>query len=138
MGSGIFVSTGVAAQNHAGAGVFLCFVTACCPCLFTAFCYAEFSAAIPLSGSAYSFAYVSSGELAAYMVGWNLIAEYTISAATVGRAWSGVSWRRFLDLMALALVLKASMLNSTWPRSFSGSAWTTLAGSTSWRWRRAG
>ncbi len=103
VGSGIFVSTGVAAQNHAGAGVFLCFVTACCPCLFTAFCYAEFSAAIPLSGSAYSFTYVSSGELAAYMVGWNLIAEYTISAATVGRAWSGVRRRHFLrfaDLLA--------------------------------------
>ena len=136
MGSGIFVSTGVAAQNHAGAGVFLCFVTACCPCLFTAFCYAEFSAAIPLSGSAYSFTYVSSGELAAYMVGWNLIAEYTISAATVGRAWSGVRRRRFLRFADLLVSINLS--NSTSPRSSSGSAWTTHAGSTSWRWRRAG
>ena len=136
MGSGIFVSTGVAAQNHAGAGVFLCFVTACCPCLFTAFCYAEFSAAIPLSGSAYSFSYVSSGELAAYMVGWNLIAKYTISAATVGRAWSGVRRRRFLRFADLLVSINLS--NSTSPRSSSGSAWTTRAGSTSWRWRRAG
>ena len=136
MGSGIFVSTGVAAQNHAGAGVFLCFVTACCPCLFTAFCYAEFSAAIPLSGSAYSFSYVSSGELAAYMVGWNLIAEYTISAATVGRAWSGVRRRRFLRFADLLVSINLS--NSTSPRSSSGSAWTTRAGCTRWRWRRAG
>jgi APA family basic amino acid/polyamine antiporter len=89
IGTGIFVLTGTAAANHAGPALALSFVLAGCGCALAALCYAEFAAMIPVSGSAYSYAYVAFGEIIAWFIGWNLVLEYTFSVATVSVGWSG-------------------------------------------------
>lgn len=87
VGAGIFVITGPGAKA-AGPAVVLSFIIASFCCLCSAFCYAEFAARVPVSGSAYTFTYVCMGEFAAWFVGWNLTLEYAISAAAVARGWS--------------------------------------------------
>lgn len=89
IGAGIFVLTGTAAANYAGPAVALSFVIAGFGCLFAALCYAELASMIPVSGSAYTYAYSTMGELVAWIIGWNLILEYLFSAATVAVGWSG-------------------------------------------------
>ncbi len=89
IGTGIFVLTGTAAANQAGPALVLSFVIAGCGCALTALCYAELSAMLPVSGSAYSYAQVAFGEVIAWFIGWNLILEYTFSVATVSVGWSG-------------------------------------------------
>jgi APA family basic amino acid/polyamine antiporter len=89
IGTGIFVLTGTAAANHAGPALALSFILAGCGCALTALCYAELAAMVPLSGSAYTYAYAAFGELAAWFIGWNLVLEYTFSVATVSVGWSG-------------------------------------------------
>lgn len=88
VGAGIFVTTYTGAQHAGPIGVVMSFVVASVACMFSAFAYAEFSARVPVSGSAYTFSYVCLGELAAWFVGWNLTLEYAISAAAVARGWS--------------------------------------------------
>ncbi len=88
IGTGIFVLTGVAALA-AGPAVMLSFVFAGLTCIFAALCYSEFAARIPIAGSAYTYAYASMGEIVAWIIGWDLILEYTIGAAAVARGWSG-------------------------------------------------
>ena len=89
IGSGIFVVTGQAAALHAGPAVVLSFVLAAIACGFTALCYAEFATLIPMSGSSYSYAYATLGELAAWFIGWNMVLEYGVSASAVAASWTG-------------------------------------------------
>ncbi len=89
IGVGIFVITGVAAANYAGPGVILSFVIAMAACIFTALCYAEFASILPVSGSAYNYAYATLGEFFAWIIGWDLILEYMVGAIAVSIGWSG-------------------------------------------------
>ena len=89
IGAGIFVITGTAAAEHAGPAVLISFALAAVACLFAGLCYAEFAAMIPVSGSAYTYAYATMGRFAAWFIGWNLVLEYGVSAATVAVGWSG-------------------------------------------------
>jgi basic amino acid/polyamine antiporter, APA family len=89
IGTGIFVLTGVAAAEHAGPALVLAFIFAGVACALAALCYAEFAAMIPVSGSAYSYAYATLGEGVAWFVGWLLVLEYLFAASTVSVGWSG-------------------------------------------------
>src|SRR5262245_8126139 len=88
IGAGLFVRTAAAAGAHAGPAVTLSFVIAAVGCAFAGLCYAEFAAMIPIAGSAYTYAYTTMGELIAWIIGWALILEYALGAATVAIAWS--------------------------------------------------
>jgi APA family basic amino acid/polyamine antiporter len=89
VGTGIFVLTGVAARNTAGPAVALSFVVAGIVCALAALCYAEFAAAVPVAGSAYTFAYATIGEFPAWIIGWDLMLELALGAAVVASGWSG-------------------------------------------------
>jgi APA family basic amino acid/polyamine antiporter len=88
IGAGLFVRTAAAAGQAAGPAVTLSFILAAVGCAFAGLCYAEFAAMIPISGSAYAYSYVTMGELVAWIIGWALIMEYALGAATVSIAWS--------------------------------------------------
>jgi len=88
IGAGLFVRTAAAAGQAAGPAVTLSFVVAAIGCAFAGLCYAEFAAMIPVAGSAYAYSYVTMGELVAWVIGWALIMEYALGAATVSIAWS--------------------------------------------------
>jgi len=88
IGAGIFVLTGVAARKYAGPGLILSFVIAGFACAFAALCYAEFASMAPVAGSAYTYAYVTLGELVAWIIGWDLVLEYAMASATVANAWA--------------------------------------------------
>jgi APA family basic amino acid/polyamine antiporter len=89
VGAGIFVLTGVGAAEYAGPAVILSFVLAGLAAVFAALCYAEFASMIPLSGSAYTYAYATLGEFPAWMIGWDLILEFGIGVTPVAVGWSG-------------------------------------------------
>lgn len=89
IGAGIFVLTGTAAALYAGPAVILSFVLAAVACAFVGLCYAELAALMPVAGSTYTYTYASLGRFAAWLVGWNLVLEYSIGAATVAVGWSG-------------------------------------------------
>src|ERR1700759_2616056 len=89
IGAGIFVLTGKAAASFAGPAISLSFVLAGVACAFVGLCYAELAAMIPASGSAYTYAYATVGEIFAWIIGWDLILEYGMGAATVAVGWSG-------------------------------------------------
>ncbi|MBV9989166.1 MAG: amino acid permease [Chitinophagaceae bacterium] len=88
IGAGLFVRTAAAAGGHAGPAVTLSFIIAAVGCAFAGLCYAEFASMIPIAGSAYTYAYTTMGELIAWIIGWALILEYALGAATVSIAWS--------------------------------------------------
>ncbi|HEY9686639.1 MAG TPA: amino acid permease [Coleofasciculaceae cyanobacterium] len=88
IGAGIFVLTGTAARDAAGPAIMLSYVFAGFVCILAALCYAEFATRLPISGSAYTYAYASVGELFAWIIGWDLILEYTIGASTVAVGWT--------------------------------------------------
>ncbi len=88
IGAGLFVRTAAAAGEAAGPGVTLSFVVAAIGCAFAGLCYAEFASMIPVAGSAYAYSYVTMGEVVAWIIGWALIMEYALGAATVSIAWS--------------------------------------------------
>jgi APA family basic amino acid/polyamine antiporter len=88
IGAGLFVRTAAAAGQTAGPAVTLSFVVAAIGCAFAGLCYAEFASMIPIAGSAYAYSYVTMGELIAWIIGWALIMEYALGAATVSIAWS--------------------------------------------------
>jgi APA family basic amino acid/polyamine antiporter len=89
IGAGIFVLTGHAAAENAGPAVTLSFVLGAIACAFAGFCYAEMASAVPISGSAYTYAYATIGEFVAWIIGWDLILEYAVGATTVAIGWSG-------------------------------------------------
>ncbi|HOM13151.1 MAG TPA: amino acid permease [Rubrivivax sp.] len=89
IGAGIFVLTGTAAAQYAGPGIMLSFVLAGVACAFVGLCYAELAALLPVSGSTYSYTYATLGEFFAWIIGWDLILEYSMGAATVAVGWSG-------------------------------------------------
>jgi basic amino acid/polyamine antiporter, APA family len=88
IGAGLFVRTAAAAGQHAGPAVTISFIIAAVGCAFAGLCYAEFASIIPIAGSAYTYAYATMGELVAWIIGWALILEYALGAATVSIAWS--------------------------------------------------
>jgi basic amino acid/polyamine antiporter, APA family len=89
IGAGIFVLTGQAAANYAGPAIVYSFILAGTACALAGLCYAEFSAMIPMAGSAYTYGYATLGELLAWIIGWDLILEYLFAASTVAVGWSG-------------------------------------------------
>ena len=89
IGAGIFVLTGIAAAKYAGPAIVLSFVLAGLACALAALCYSELAAMIPVSGSAYSYAYATMGELMAWIIGWDLILEYALASSTVAIGWAG-------------------------------------------------
>ena len=89
IGTGIFVLTGQAAAANAGPAIVLSMVLAGLTSVLAALCYAEFAPTVPVAGSAYTYAYATLGEFVAWIIGWDLILEYALGAATVAVGWSG-------------------------------------------------
>ena len=89
IGTGIFVLTGTVAANNAGPALVLSFILSAIGCVFAGLCYAEFASLIPISGSAYTYAYATLGEFIAWIIGWDLILEYLFASSTVAVGWSG-------------------------------------------------
>jgi APA family basic amino acid/polyamine antiporter len=124
IGAGIFVLSGQAAALYAGPGIAISFILAAFICVFAALCYAEFASLIPIAGSAYSYAYVTMGELIAWIIGWVLTLEYLFSASTVAVGWSGY----FTSIMAdLGLSLPFNMVTA--PLSYHIEQGWALTGS---------
>lgn len=88
IGAGLFSITGLAAANNAGPAITISFIVAATGCLFAGLCYAEFASMIPVAGSAYTYSYATMGEFLAWIIGWDLVLEYAVGAATVGISWS--------------------------------------------------
>ncbi len=88
IGAGLFVRTAAAIADRAGPSVVLAFIVAGIGCAFAGLCYAEFASMIPVAGSAYTYSYATMGEFVAWIIGWDLILEYAVAAATVSTAWS--------------------------------------------------
>jgi APA family basic amino acid/polyamine antiporter len=101
IGAGIFVLTGQAAAQHAGPAIVLSFILAGAACAFAGLCYAEMASMIPIAGSAYTYSYATMGEFLAWIIGWDLVLEYSLGAATVSVGWSGylVSFLRDLGIV---------------------------------------
>ena len=109
VGAGIFVITGQVAADYAGPAVLLSFIVAGLGCLFAGLCYAEFASMIPVSGSAYTYAYATMGRFMAWFIGWNLVLEYLVSSSAVAVGWSGY----FTELMsAMHINFPASLANA--------------------------
>ncbi|MDH4461417.1 MAG: amino acid permease [Spirosomataceae bacterium] len=100
IGAGLFSLTGLAAANNAGPAVTISFVVAAVGCAFAGLCYAEFAAMIPVAGSAYTYSYATLGEMMAWIIGWDLVLEFSVGAATVAISWSNylVKFLSFYDL----------------------------------------
>src|SRR6185369_167369 len=88
IGAGLFSITGLAAANNAGPAITISFIIAALGCAFAGLCYAEFASMIPVAGSAYTYSYATMGEFIAWIIGWDLVLEYAVGAATVGISWS--------------------------------------------------
>src|SRR5579885_3219666 len=102
IGTGIFVLTGVGAHDKAGPALMLSFVVSGLACVFAALCYAEFASMVPVAGSAYTYAYATLGELFAWIIGWDLVLEYTVGSATVAHGWSHY-FQDFISIFGLHL-----------------------------------
>src|SRR4029077_7300049 len=102
IGTGIFVLTGIAAHDKTGPALMLSFVVSGLACIFAALCYAEFAAMVPIAGSAYPYAYATLGEVFAWIIGWDLVLEYTVASATVAHGWSHY-FQDFIGIFGLHL-----------------------------------
>src|SRR3990167_2511134 len=102
IGTGIFVLTGVAAHDKAVPALTLSFIVSGMACVFAALCYAEFAAMVPVAGSAYTYAYATLGELVAWIIGWDLVLEYSVASATVAHGWSAYC-RDFIGLFGIQI-----------------------------------
>ena len=124
IGAGIFVLTGQAAAKYAGPAIVFSFVLAGIACGFAGLCYAEFSAMIPISGSAYTYSYATMGELVAWVIGWDLILEYMFAASTVAVGWSGyvVSFLRDLGIL-IPSAFTSAPYNHVTPADASWNIW---------------
>src|SRR5512138_565883 len=89
IGAGIFVLTGAAAAQYAGPSIALSFILGGVLCTFAGLCYAEMASTVPIAGSAYTYAYATMGEFIAWVIGWDLVLEYSLGATTVAIGWSG-------------------------------------------------
>jgi basic amino acid/polyamine antiporter, APA family len=121
IGAGIFVLTGHAAAANAGPAITLSFVLAGIVCACAGLCYAEMASTVPIAGSAYTYAYATMGELIAWIVGWDLIFEYALGAATVAIGWSGYAVS-FLNDLGIAV-----------PRAYAGAPFTYDAAHGAWQ-----
>jgi APA family basic amino acid/polyamine antiporter len=117
IGTGIFVLTGIAAHDKAGPALILSFVVAGIACIFAALCYAEFASMVPIAGSAYTYAYATLGEMFAWIIGWDLVLEYTVAAASVAHGWS----KYFQDFLGVFNLHLPYFLSSP-PIEFDSSA----------------
>ncbi len=102
IGAGIFVITGYAAYYKAGPALQVSFIVAGLACIFAALCYAEFASTTPVAGSAYTYAYATLGELFAWIIGWDLILEYTVASASVAHGWSKY-FQNFIGMFNLSV-----------------------------------
>ena len=100
IGAGLFVRTAAAIAERAGPSVTLAFLVAGVGCAFAGLCYAEFASMIPIAGSAYTYSYTTMGEFVAWIIGWDLVLEYAVGAATVAIAWSQY-FNRVLEYVGL-------------------------------------
>jgi basic amino acid/polyamine antiporter, APA family len=116
IGAGIFTLTGVAAATHAGPAMVYSFILAATGCAFAGLCYSEFSTMIPIAGSAYTYSYATLGELVAWIIGWALILEYAVGAATVS-----VSWAATFDSILMSFGIRL-------PRAIVGSPFAAQPG----------
>jgi APA family basic amino acid/polyamine antiporter len=116
IGAGIFTLTGVAASTHAGPAMVCSFMIAALGCAFAGLCYSEFSTMIPIAGSAYTYSYATMGELVAWIIGWALVLEYAVGAATVS-----VSWAATFDSILLSFGIHL-------PRALVGSPYSAQPG----------
>ncbi len=109
IGAGIFVLSGHAAAAHAGPAVVLSFMAGAVVCVFAGLCYTEMASAVPASGSAYTYAYATMGQLVAWIIGWDLVLEYALGATTVAIGWSGyvVSFLKNFDIIVPAALSQA-------------------------------
>ena len=123
IGAGIFVLTGSAAANYAGPSIALSFVLGGIACAFAGLCYAEMAATVPIAGSAYTYAYATMGEFVAWIIGWDLILEYSLGAMTVAIGWSGyvVSFLKSLGITVPEAIASAPLAydasTSTWSQT---------------------
>jgi basic amino acid/polyamine antiporter, APA family len=124
IGAGIFVLTGQAAAQYAGPAIVFSFILAGIACAFAGLCYAEFSAMIPISGSAYTYGYATLGEFFAWIIGWDLILEYLFAASTVAVGWSGyvVSFLRDLGIV-IPSAFTAAPYSHTAPADAGWAVW---------------
>jgi APA family basic amino acid/polyamine antiporter len=111
IGAGLFSLTGIAAADHAGPAVVLSFVIAAIGCAFAGMCYSEFATMIPIAGSAYTYAYATMGELLAWIIGWDLVLEYAVGAATVSVSWSSYVAKL---LLMYGIELPQSLIHCPW------------------------
>ncbi len=116
IGAGLFVRTAAAIAERAGASVTLAFIVAGIGCAFAGLCYAEFASMIPIAGSAYTYSYATMGELVAWIIGWDLVLEYAVGAATVAIAWSEY-FNKVLEFVGLNV-----------PYQWCHSPWESLQG----------
>ena len=110
IGAGLFSLTGIAAAEHAGPAVVISFAIASIACAFAGMCYSELAGMIPVAGSAYTYAYATMGEFVAWIIGWDLVLEYAVGAATVSVSWSSYVTRFLRD--TLGINLPPSLVNS--------------------------
>lgn len=89
VGAGLFSVTGKAAGDYAGPGIMISFILAAIGCAFAGLCYAEFASMIPVAGSAYTYSYATMGEFIAWIIGWDLVLEYSVASAAVASSWTG-------------------------------------------------
>ena len=118
IGAGLFVRTAAAIADRAGPSVTIAFIVAGIGCAFAGLCYAEFASMIPVAGSAYTYSYATMGELVAWIIGWDLVLEYAVGAATVAIAWSEYA-NRVLDWFGMRI-----------PYQWSHSPFEVMHGST--------
>lgn len=111
IGAGLFSITGGAAANNAGPAITISFVVAGIGCAFAGLCYAEFASMIPIAGSAYTYSYATMGEFIAWIIGWDLVLEYAVGAATVSISWSRY-FGRFME--GLGVHMPAGMMGGPW------------------------
>lgn len=111
IGAGLFSITGAVAAGYTGPAITLSFAIAALGCCFAGLCYAEFASMIPISGSAYTYSYATMGELIAWIIGWDLVLEYTVAATTVS-----ISWSRYLVvfLQGLGIDLPHALTACPW------------------------
>jgi APA family basic amino acid/polyamine antiporter len=122
VGAGIFVLTGHAAAANAGPAITLSFVLGVVACAFAGLCYAEMASAVPVAGSAYTYAYATIGEMVAWIIGWDLILEYAVGAVTVAIGWCGC----FTSLLAnFGILLPKQLVSAPFAYDAASRTWST-------------